>query len=299
LKISKNTKLSIATFLAALLIVLCLAPFLGIQFSDSRFRAGAGLIIPILPWICISIVYVHCPKWLKVLTIFAAVPLALITVGMFCLSLIVDLPTLRTGEDPNSVLIERKKVGSKYRCAYDTNLLVGHAVEEYRYETPILPGIVKIDNIDDIKIDSDKWSVKINRIQPIYEKSDPVLRLNQNESVHEGIPDEKTFEPLLIRVLSSYFEDDRFKNLQFRYMLLADHPFQSGIAFPKYYLWIEKYDGSRFIGQGVMEIAAIDQTRLGVIEFTSKKDLETDREWIKQHYPPEVCQSIFQQINTK
>jgi hypothetical protein len=300
LRISKKAILGIALFFMALVVIVYLSLFLGIRFTDNRFIAGSRFILLILPWVCIFTAFSYGAKWLKIIAILGAVPQGLITIGLLYFSTLnIDLPTLLTGKDPDTVLIEKKKIGSKYRCAYDMNICVGDPVEEYRYETPILPGIVKIDHIDDIKTDSDKWSIKMDGMYPSYEKLDPAIRSSQNENVLEGVPDNKTFGPLLIHVLTSCFEDDRFKDLQFKYTFLADHPFQSGIAFPKYYLWVEKYDGSHPIGRGVIEVAAIDQTRLGVVEFVSKKDLATDLEWIKRHYPPEVCKSILQKIEAK
>ena len=68
------------------------------------------------------------------------------------------------------------------------------------------------------------------------------------ESNIEGnIPEPQDFDRFLKRDLESYFAQPNGRKVTVEYELLRDGPSQAGTAYPKYYAWVDVFDGTRRI----------------------------------------------------
>jgi hypothetical protein len=63
------------------------------------------------------------------------------------------------------------------------------------------------------------------------------LRQSQSDA---NVPDKEDFGRILNRDITKYVTDAGDKNITVKVELLREGPSQSGVALPKYYIWIEK-----------------------------------------------------------
>lgn len=92
------------------------------------------------------------------------------------------------------------------------------------------------------------------------------------ESHIEGnVPKGKAFEEYLRRDLTSYFCTT--KDCRVEYEFPRNGPTQTGIAYPKYYLWVRCFSGGKLSTEGAVRMAAVDQSAFDVRQFLSAKEI--------------------------
>jgi hypothetical protein len=282
LKISPKKLLILASFLVLVVVVIYISNSIGIEFADTRVRTLCRLGVFILPCISICIFLIFGPMWLKIIGALIALPQSLIMI--FGLLLIPsDLGTLFTGYDSNMVLLSRKLIDSKYLCQYYVGMEGGATVgvrEVFRYETPIFPGIIKINVVDVVYPDKDEY----------YSIMDGITRREKKLDFHREDKDPQT---LLSDGLKSYFQLSYKKDIRVEYELLSSFPLQVGIDFPKLYVWAKIYINNHLKEQGVVKLVAINKTRLAVSEFLDEDTIIENPELVRRMFPKELCQTIF------
>ena len=108
----------------------------------------------------------------------------------------------------------------------------------------------------------------------------------QSESNLIGnIPSSENFETYLQRDLNKYFTDIKSLEVKVTYTPLRDGPTQSGIAYPKYYLWVKVTSDGNLIDQGAVRLAAIDGVRFEITDFLSISDIAAHPETIDDIFP--------------
>ncbi|WP_155847544.1 hypothetical protein [Asticcacaulis benevestitus] len=108
----------------------------------------------------------------------------------------------------------------------------------------------------------------------------------QSESnLIENIPSNENFETYLQRDLNKYFTDLKSREVKVTYTLLRDGPTQSGIAYPKYYLWVKVNSDGNLLDQGAVRLAAIDGLRFEITDFLSISDIAAHPETIDNIFP--------------
>lgn len=115
-----------------------------------------------------------------------------------------------------------------------------------------------------------------------------------NESHVEGnIPNVEVFDTYLYRDISKYFEEKGFSNFQIKYEFLRDKPTQSGLAYPKYYLWVFIYSvDNTLIDQGALRLAAIDKQYFQVTDFISIDEIKNDQSILDPIFPVDIIKKI-------
>ena len=106
-----------------------------------------------------------------------------------------------------------------------------------------------------------------------------------------NIPSKEDFDVFLRRDLASYFSSDG-ENIKVEYELLRNKPTQVGIAFPKYYAWVEIYSGEVLLKEGAVRISAINKEEFGINDFISKQEILEDDEILTKLFPTDVCEKI-------
>ena len=112
--------------------------------------------------------------------------------------------------------------------------------------------------------------------------------------IEENIPPEKSFNSILNRDFVQYFQPS-FKNdtLSISHQLLRTAPTQSGISYPKYYLWVKvKSDSGAILQEGAARVAAIDQVRFEVTDFLSIKEIQASPEKLNSIFPELLIPNI-------
>ena len=113
----------------------------------------------------------------------------------------------------------------------------------------------------------------------------------QQSHIDGNIPDKNEFDSLLNRDLAKYFLA-LYGPTTVKWEFLRDGPTQSGVSYPKYYLWIEINNGQKLVSEGAVRVAAIDKTRFDItnyVDINQIKDKSTD---IYNIFPRAVCEKI-------
>jgi len=118
-----------------------------------------------------------------------------------------------------------------------------------------------------------------------------------NSHIKGNVPDESDFKTLLSRDLNNYFSNSLKKSINTEYVLLRDGPTQSGVAYPKYYLWVKCYNVDNLIIEGAVRIAAIEKTHFEITNFVSLEDIRKGKININEIFPMPVCKVIRTYIN--
>ena len=86
-----------------------------------------------------------------------------------------------------------------------------------------------------------------------------VIREIQQSYLDGNTPKKNEFDSLLKRDLEKYFTDI-YGLVTVKWEFLRDGPTQSGVSYPKYYLWTKINKGEKLVTEGAIRVAAIDKT---------------------------------------
>lgn len=121
-----------------------------------------------------------------------------------------------------------------------------------------------------------------------------ILRVGESH-VAANVPGTNNFRPFLIRDLSAHLKPIYGDKLTVDYELLRDGPTQSGIAYPKFYLWLRATNAEKTAIEGAVRVAAIDKKRFDVTSFVSRADIISHPDTLARVFP----QALIEQILTK
>ncbi len=119
--------------------------------------------------------------------------------------------------------------------------------------------------------------------------------------IDANVPDTKSFDTLMKRDLGAYFEKTLKTpdKVRVEYQLLRDGPTQTGISYPKFYVWATVFSGARNLTEGAVRVAAVDRTQFTVTDFLSKDQIVAEPEKIKSVFPPALNEKILSLATTK
>jgi len=110
--------------------------------------------------------------------------------------------------------------------------------------------------------------------------------------VAANVPDAKNFAEFLKRDLEAHFKKSLGREVAVSYEMLRLDATQSGVAYPKYYLWVRISGEGQLLGEGAARVAAIEKTHFEVTDFLSRTEIKKNRQIIKNVFPPELCDKI-------
>lgn len=108
--------------------------------------------------------------------------------------------------------------------------------------------------------------------------------------IEANVPKGKTFDEYLTRDLSSYFCTT--KDCRVEYEFLREGPTQTGISYPKYYLWVRCFTGGKLTAEGAVRVAAVDQKGFDVTDFLSAKEIVTSPDEAAGIFPAALLDKI-------
>jgi len=119
----------------------------------------------------------------------------------------------------------------------------------------------------------------------------------QRSHIEANVPNRDDFEKFMRRDLGAYFGQTRKrKAVPVEYELLRDGPTQSGVSYPKFYVWVRVAGGKSSEDRGAVRVAAIEKTRFEVTDFVSEEMIRRDPESIFQMFPAQVCEKITAKV---
>lgn len=117
------------------------------------------------------------------------------------------------------------------------------------------------------------------------------------ESHVEGnAPKAAAFETTLERDLTKYFVATHGKGVAVQHEFLRQGATQTGISYPKYYLWVKVTRAGMVIDEGAVRCAAIETTHFEVTHFLAKSSLLSDPGQAKSVFPAAVCERITEKV---
>src|SRR5262249_39636124 len=79
--------------------------------------------------------------------------------------------------------------------------------------------------------------------------------------------------------------------------MLREGPTQSGVSYPKFYVWVRIAGGRSIDDRGAVRVAAIDRERFDVTDFLSERAILTEPTRRYRIFPESVCVRIEQKLN--
>jgi hypothetical protein len=116
----------------------------------------------------------------------------------------------------------------------------------------------------------------------------------QSSHINTDVPDEKEFDSILTRDLVKYMSDVRKDQIAVRYELLRKEPTQSGVAYPKFYLWIKVIKSGELVEEGAVRVAAIEKKGFDVTDYLKKEDIRRSPTTVYKVFPRALCDKIFE-----
>ena len=108
-----------------------------------------------------------------------------------------------------------------------------------------------------------------------------------------NVPSQEDFKPFLQRDLENYFKTRKAEDVIVKYEMLRNGPTQSGVSYPKFYLWVIVQDGGRIIEEGAVRVAAIERQYFEVTNYLTQSAIKNDSSTIFQVFPRPVCNRIL------
>ena len=106
---------------------------------------------------------------------------------------------------------------------------------------------------------------------PLERYSDQSMQNLQSPNIAANVPVGADFETFLVRDLTTYFVGQGIPVPTVTYELLRDGPTQSGLAYPKYYVWAKAVGSDGMVVEGAARVAAIERTRFEITDFVTRQ----------------------------
>jgi hypothetical protein len=115
--------------------------------------------------------------------------------------------------------------------------------------------------------------------------------------IRGNVPVGKNFKIYLQRDLDVFFYNFYFKKVFVKWDFLRNGATQTGIALPKYYLWVVVYSGKIKLTEGAVRAAAVENTEFIITDFVDVDDIKNKRKDINKIFPEKVCSKIISRIS--
>ncbi len=114
-----------------------------------------------------------------------------------------------------------------------------------------------------------------------------------------NVPSTNDFRPFLIRDLTAYLKPAHGDKLKVDYELLRDGPTQSGVAYPKFYVWLRATNAELSIIEGAVRVAAIDKKRFEITDFVPRAEIVSHPDSVARIFPAAVIEKIHAKAGVK
>jgi hypothetical protein len=122
----------------------------------------------------------------------------------------------------------------------------------------------------------------------------------QGSHIDGNVPDQQSFDASLRRDLLAYFRTFGVgATARVQYRFLREGPTQSGVSYPKYYLWVKVLSGGSVLREGAVRVAAIDRGRFEVTNFLSTVGIRSDPSQVGLVFPSALVTSVLSAAGVK
>ena len=120
---------------------------------------------------------------------------------------------------------------------------------------------------------------------------DVIARL-QKSHIDGNVPAASDFDRFLRHDVSAYLVRSGSKPSALAIDLLRDGATQSGVSYPKYYLWIHATTSQGVVVEGAMRVAAVERTHFDILEFVTKAAIRDGTAELAGTFPAQLIPSI-------
>jgi hypothetical protein len=121
----------------------------------------------------------------------------------------------------------------------------------------------------------------------------------QKSHIDANVPTVGNFPRFLKRDLLNYLHTHGFPQAtSVSFSLLRDGPTQSGVAYPKFYLWTQAFHGDHLLTQGAARVAAIAQSHFEVTSFLTSAAVRASPDQVSLVFPAPLVASIVFRAKT-
>ena len=101
------------------------------------------------------------------------------------------------------------------------------------------------------------------------------------------------------RDLTAYFRETTGREVSIEYDLLREAPTQSGLAYPKFYLWVRILNDESMLERGAVRVLAIARNNFEVTDYLSEKAINEQPKLIYDVFPALICEEIEERIGRR
>lgn len=111
--------------------------------------------------------------------------------------------------------------------------------------------------------------------------------------IRGNVPPSDQFHVLLARDLEAEFRIAFKRAVKVDHALLHDKPTQTGVAYPKFYVWVQVRDNTgALIDEGAVRVAAVERKGFDVLNFLSKREINADPAGVERVFPKTLADGI-------
>ena len=98
-----------------------------------------------------------------------------------------------------------------------------------------------------------------------------------NTYIDSNIPAKDKFNKILLKDFNNYVKLNFDKEFYGEYKMISEEPYQVGLSYPKYYIYVYIYSKNReLMDQGILQIVAIEKKEFKFYDFYSLKNKKID-----------------------
>lgn len=105
-----------------------------------------------------------------------------------------------------------------------------------------------------------------------------------------NVPRPSDFDVFMKRDLRAYFSRPDSERPDVSYELLRDGPTQTGISYPKFYVWVQVKSAPP--RRGAARVAAIEKERFEVLQYVDQTEIADVPAQLQSIFPPDVARAI-------
>jgi hypothetical protein len=118
-------------------------------------------------------------------------------------------------------------------------------------------------------------------------------RNSQGDQISANVPSQAVFAEYLERDLLAYFQTKVSPDvISVTSEMLREGPTQSGVAYPKFYLWVRVIGKRGALAEGAVRVAAVDGKRFEVTDFISAANILADPKSLASTFPAALGPAI-------
>ena len=121
----------------------------------------------------------------------------------------------------------------------------------------------------------------------------PYLPNLQESHIAANVPGEQDFARFLDRDLLAYFRSEVSPDIvAVTWTLLREEPTQSGVSYPKFYLWVRADSQTSAAVEGAVRVAAVNRESFHVTHYIPSADISSDPGLLSSIFPAALVPAI-------